>query len=41
MRLDTFSENRAALSLYDGLGYARVGEMHWPLGTYILFEKVF
>jgi len=39
MRLDTFSRNPIALRLYDGAGYARVGEVQWPRGTYILFEK--
>jgi len=39
MRLDAFSQNPAALSLYEKLGYARVGEVHFRKGLFYLFEK--
>ena len=33
IRLDAFSGNSAALALYEGLGYVRVGELSFPIAT--------
>lgn len=39
IRLDTYSENPAALKLYDRLGYRKVGNVHFRKGLFYLFEK--
>ncbi len=40
IRLDTSVLNKAALSLYDGMGYRRVGIVHFRAGDFQCFEKV-
>jgi ribosomal protein S18 acetylase RimI-like enzyme len=39
VRLDTFSQNPAALALYKRLGYGRVGSIQFRKGEFYLFEK--
>jgi ribosomal protein S18 acetylase RimI-like enzyme len=39
-RLDAFSENRAALRLYEGLGYCRRGTAVFRKGAFGLYEKL-
>lgn len=39
LRLDAFSQNPAALRLYEKLGFRRVGEVHFRVGLFYLFEK--
>jgi ribosomal protein S18 acetylase RimI-like enzyme len=39
IRLDAFSKNPFALSLYEKLGYKRVGEVIWRKGLFYLHEK--
>ena len=39
IRLDAFSQNPAALRLYEKLGFQRVGEAHFRVGQFYLFEK--
>jgi ribosomal protein S18 acetylase RimI-like enzyme len=41
IRLDSFSGNPAALALYEGLGYLRVGEVRFPHRDlpFVCFEK--
>ncbi|MCL1963435.1 MAG: GNAT family N-acetyltransferase [Firmicutes bacterium] len=39
IRLDAFSQNPAALKLYEKLGYAKTGEVHFRKGLFFLFEK--
>jgi GNAT superfamily N-acetyltransferase len=41
IRLDTFTANKAALALYDGLGYRRAGTVTFTMGLFQVFEKVF
>ena len=40
IRLDAFSENPAALGLYDGLGYKVAGYAYWRKGKFLLMEKL-
>ena len=40
VRLDAFSKNPAAISLYDGLGYKKTGTVEFRKGTFIVFEKI-
>jgi ribosomal protein S18 acetylase RimI-like enzyme len=42
IRLDSFSGNPAALALYEGLGYTRMGEVRFPHRdlSFVCFEKV-
>ena len=42
IRLDAFSGNPAALALYEGLGYTRVGQVFFPHRDlpFVCFEKV-
>lgn len=39
IRLDTFSENPKAISLYRGLGYIHAGEVMFRKGQFYLMEK--
>ncbi|MDP4108992.1 MAG: GNAT family N-acetyltransferase [Bacillota bacterium] len=39
VRLDAFSQNPAALRLYEKLGYKKVGEVLFRKGLFFLFEK--
>ena len=39
VRLDAFSQNAAALKLYEKLGYEKVGEVTFRKGLFYLFEK--
>lgn len=39
VRLDVFSKNPAALSLYTGKGYERRGFADWRMGKFYLMEK--
>jgi len=39
VRLDTFSENPAALRLYEKLGYKNTGRVNFRKGLFYLFEK--
>ena len=39
IRLDAFSQNPAALRLYEKLGFRRAGEAHFRMGLFYLFEK--
>ena len=39
VRLDAFSENPAALRLYEKLGYQRTGSVRFRKGLFFLFEK--
>ena len=39
IRLDVFTENPHALSLYRKNGYQSVGEAHWRKGRFLLMEK--
>jgi len=39
LRLDAFSENPAALSLYNRLGYSKAGEVRFRKGLFYCFEK--
>lgn len=39
VRLDAFSQNPAALRLYEGFNYQRVGEVTFRKGLFFLFEK--
>lgn len=39
VRLDAFSENPAALHLYEKMGYRRVGQVDFRKGIFYLFEK--
>lgn len=41
VRLDVFSENPFALSLYGSLGYSIVGHADWRKGKFYLMEKYF
>lgn len=41
IRLDVFSNNPFALSLYDFLGYSKVGYADWRKGKFFLMEKRF
>ena len=41
IRLDTFSNNRFSLKLYDSLNYSRVGYADWRKGRFYLMEKYF
>lgn len=41
VRLDAFSQNPAALRLYQKLGYSKVGEVHFRKGLFFLYEKIF
>jgi ribosomal protein S18 acetylase RimI-like enzyme len=40
VRLDAFSRNPFALRLYEGLGYARAGEVFFRMGKFFLYEKL-
>lgn len=40
IRLDAFTENQAALSMYGKLGYNTVGYADWRKGRFHLMEKV-
>jgi GNAT superfamily N-acetyltransferase len=39
IRLDAFSLNPYALSMYEKLGYKKVGEVNWIKGLFYLYEK--
>ncbi len=39
VRLDAFLQNPAALRLYEGLGYRKVGLVHFRKGEFGLYEK--
>lgn len=39
VRLDVFTENPFALSLYRSNGYTEVGTAHWRKGSFLLMEK--
>jgi ribosomal protein S18 acetylase RimI-like enzyme len=39
VRLDAFSQNPAALRLYEKRGYEKVGEVTFRKGRFYLFEK--
>lgn len=39
IRLDAFSQNPNALSMYETLGYKKVGEAKWRKGLFYLLEK--
>ena len=39
IRLDVFTQNPYALSLYRHKGYREVGTAHWRKGTFLLMEK--
>lgn len=39
IRLDVFSRNPKALTLYENLGYCRVGHADWRKGRFYLMEK--
>ncbi|MBO4864942.1 MAG: GNAT family N-acetyltransferase [Ruminococcus sp.] len=39
IRLDVFTENPFALSLYRARGYTEVGTAHWRKGSFLLMEK--
>ena len=39
VRLDVFSKNPAALSLYQNAGYEKVGFADWRMGRFYLMEK--
>ena len=41
VRLDAFSENPAALRLYQKLGYLKVGSVNFRKGLFFLYEKIF
>ncbi len=41
IRLDAFLHNKAALSLYDNLGYTKVGTVTFRKGEFYCYEKVF
>lgn len=41
VRLDAFSENPAALRLYQKLGYLKVGSVSFRKGLFFLYEKIF
>lgn len=40
IRLDAFSINPAALSLYESLGYGRLGEVQFRKGRFYCYEKI-
>lgn len=39
IRLDTFTQNPYAVSMYEGLGYAKRGYANWRKGSFYLMEK--
>lgn len=39
IRLDAFSSNPFAISMYEKLGYIRAGEVNWRKGLFYLYEK--
>ena len=39
IRLDAFSLNPYALSMYEKIGYKKVGEVNWRKGLFYLYEK--
>lgn len=39
IRLDAFSQNPAALHLYESRGYEKAGEIHYRKGLFFLYEK--
>ena len=41
IRLDAFLHNKAALSLYESLGYSKVGTVTFRKGEFYCYEKVF
>ncbi|MBI4405920.1 MAG: GNAT family N-acetyltransferase [Deltaproteobacteria bacterium] len=40
IRLDAFSENPAAVRLYDRMGYRKAGTVHFRKGVFHCFEKI-
>ncbi len=40
VRLDAFSENPAALRLYENLGFRTAGYAYWRKGKFLLMEKI-
>ncbi|MBQ2688270.1 MAG: GNAT family N-acetyltransferase [Clostridia bacterium] len=40
IRLDTFCENFAGASFYEGIGFKTIGYAHWKKGKYQIMEKV-
>jgi ribosomal protein S18 acetylase RimI-like enzyme len=40
VRLDAFSQNPCALSLYGKLGYYKVGNIYYRKGLFYLYEKI-
>jgi ribosomal protein S18 acetylase RimI-like enzyme len=40
IRMDTFITNKAALGLYNALGYRRAGQLVFSRGHFQVFEKV-
>ncbi len=41
IRLDAFSQNVAAIRMYESFGYHLAGEVHFRKGLFYLFEKAY